>query len=91
MRMFAVMEYCIHLINNNVGHTVVGWYKRDVINNKSIISARNINCDGSNRGNTNSNNTEEDVQVDSVGISYHIVSISPSNHTFLDTTNKYVI
>ena len=75
MLMFTAMEECVDLINNNGGIAVVGWYKRGVINDKSLIAAHNI-----------SNSTEVDVQVDSGETSYHIVSISLSNCTFLDPT-----
>ena len=84
--MFTAMEDCVGLINNNGGFTVIGWYNRGVINDKSLISAHNINFDGSSGGNTNFNMTKYDIQVDSGEISYHIVTISPSNRAFLDPT-----
>ena len=80
IHMFEAMERCIQLINSNGGFTVVGWYKRGVINDKSLITARNL----SNTSNAALNTTEEDLHVDSGEISYHIVHISPTNKDFLD-------
>ena len=57
MLMFTAMEDCIDLINNNVGLPVVGWYKRGLINGKSLIYARNINFSVSTGGNINLNST----------------------------------
>ena len=91
MLMITAMEECDDFININGGFTVVGWYKRFVINNKSLISARNINSDGSSGGNTNFNSTEEDIQFDLGGIIYHIVSISLSNREYLGPNNLYGI
>ena len=67
--MFTAMEECVDLINNNRGFTVVGWYKRGVINDKSLIAACNIDSAGSSGGNPNFNSTEVGVQVDSGEIS----------------------
>ena len=91
MLMFTAMEECVSLVNNNGGFTVVGWYKRGVINDKSLISSCNISNSGSSGVNPNFNSTEVDVQVDSGEISYHIVSISTSNRAFLDPTTRYGI
>ena len=84
--MLTDLENCIELINDNGGLTVVGWYKRGVINDKSIISPQKIN--NANCGNTasNYNTNKRDMQVESGEISYHIISINPQNHEFLDTT-----
>ena len=50
MLMFTAMKECVDLIHNNGGFTAVGWYKRGVINENSIIAARKINCAGSKGG-----------------------------------------
>eukprot|EP00957_Ditylum_brightwellii_P143130 10905762-Ditylum_brightwellii.AAC.1 len=42
MDMQIVLEQCIETINNNGGFTVVGWYKRGIINDQSLIAARKI-------------------------------------------------
>ena len=72
MLMFTAMKQCVDLINNNGKLTVVGWYRRGFINNKSPINTRNICCAGIKSGNKNFNSTKEDVQVESGEISYHI-------------------
>ena len=86
---FTAMEECVDLINNNRRFNVIGWYKRGVINGKSLIAAHNINFSGSNSGNTNFNSTEEDVQVNSGETRYHIVSISPRKRVFIGPTTRY--
>ena len=72
MNMLTALENCIELINDIGGFTVVGWYKRGNINGKSPIVFRKIN--NANGGNTAANydTNEEDMQVDSGEISYHI-------------------
>ena len=81
--MYESMERCIELINNNGGFTVVGWYKRGVINDKSMITT-NANANTSNNPSLNNN---DDVQIDSGDISYHIVHISPTDKNFLESTS----
>ena len=73
------MKSCINLINQNGGFTVVGWYKRGVISDKSLIS-QDKNTIGYN------STTEADAQIDSGEICYHIVQIIPSDRDFLDPT-----
>ena len=77
--MSTAIENCVCLTNNSGGFTVVGWYKRGIINDRNLIVARN----GNNNGN-NHNNTEEDVQVNAGDICYHFVQIIPTNREFLD-------
>ena len=88
MNMVTALENCIQFINDNGGFTVVGWYKRGVINDKSLIGSRKFN--NANGGNTavNYNTNEEDMQVDSGEIIYDIVSINLINHEFLDPTSQ---
>ena len=68
IRLIDCMNNCMNYINNNGGFTVVGWYKRGLIDDKSLI--------------TLSKNKVEDEQVQSGEISYHIVSIMPTNSNF---------
>jgi hypothetical protein len=87
MDMVSSLESCIDLINRNDGFTIVGWYKKGVINDKSLIAARNINNGGTattTGANGNFNNSSGDVQVESGDISYHIVSIAPTKREFLN-------
>ena len=60
-------------MNNNDGWTVVRWYKRGLIKDKSLIEARNNNSSSSN-----------DETVGSGQLSYHIVEVLPSNQDILD-------
>ena len=76
------------MINDNVGFAVVGWHKRGVINDKSLIDDRKINNSDSGTTATKYNTNEEDMQVDSGEISYHIIIIDPTNHEFLDPTSQ---
>ena len=52
MSMITDLEKCIQFINDNGGFTVVGWYKRGVINDKNLIPSQKIN-------NTNGGNNAE--------------------------------
>ena len=82
MDMNNATNNCVCLINNNGGFTVVGWYKRVIINDRSLIASIN----GNNTGNRH-NNTEEDVQVDAGDICYHFVQIILTNCESLDPRN----
>ena len=86
--MLTALEIFIQFINDNGGFTVVGWYNRGVINDKSLVSSRNINNANGRNISENYNTNEEDMQVDSGEISYHIVSINPKYHKFMDPTSQ---
>ena len=60
INLFESMEKYMTYINDNWGFTVFGWYNRGVINDKSPISAWNIDG-GGNIGNHNHNNENEEV------------------------------
>ena len=62
------MNNCINYINNHGGFTIIGWYKRGLIEDKSLITLNN----------------GENEQVQSGDISYHIVSIMPTERAFLE-------
>ena len=81
----SALEECVELINENGGFTVVGWYTRGIINNQSLIAARNIVNNGTNQNSHNNNSSNEEVQVDAGEILYHFVQIFPTNHDFLDS------
>ncbi len=87
MNMFNALENCIELINNHGGFTVIGWYKKGLINDKGLIAPNeSANVGGSNSSSNYNNNNEERVQVDSGDCNYHVVSISPTNRAFLDNS-----
>ena len=73
------IDNVIQLINDNDGFTVIGWYKRGVINDRSLVTKGN--------GTGNNGNTKEEVQVQSGDVNYHIVELHPSNRSFLDKTS----
>ena len=77
MTMLDCVEGCVNLINENGGFTVIGWYKRGTINDKSMM-AQDKNTAGY------ANTVETELQCDAGEISYHIVQIVPSNRDFLD-------
>ena len=65
----------------NSGFSVVGWYKRGIINDQSLIAARYLVSNGNNQASSH-NNTNEELQVDAGEISYRFVHILPSNCDF---------
>ena len=74
----------IDLVNQNGGFTVTGWYKRGVINDRTMLDGttnRNTNT-AANRGSTN-----ENLQVDNGDVNYHITKIIPTNPDFADLTS----
>ena len=72
---------CVEFINEHGGFTVVGWYKRGVINDCSILAV----VDNGNNGNVNRNTSSNvDMQVDNGKLNFHPCSIQPTNSAFLD-------
>ena len=77
--MLECVDRCMTYINDNDGFTIVGWYKREKINDKSLTSQHK--------------NTsvyvapiKPDAQCDSGELSYHIVQIIPNNRDFLGSS-----
>ena len=89
MNLFKSLEEDITFMNNHGNFIVVEWYKRGLINDKSIIPSRGLNDDSRGNAGTNWNNNEEDVQVDSGDISYVIVHIISPNRAFFDSDIQY--
>jgi len=84
INMNSALEECVELINENGGFSVVGWYKRGIINDQSLIAARKIVNNSINQNSHNNNSSNEELQVDAGEISYHFVQIFSSNCDFLD-------
>ena len=84
--MLTDLENCFQFINDNIEFTFVGWYKRGVINDKSIVDSRNIDNSNVRNSDTSYNTNKEDMQVHTAKIRYHIVRINPTNHLFLYPT-----
>ena len=70
----------IDFINENGGFTIIGWYKRGVINDQSIITENIVQ--GGNNG--ISNNTSTDNQIDNGEMNYHPYFIKPTDMQLLD-------
>eukprot|EP00957_Ditylum_brightwellii_P020388 1537734-Ditylum_brightwellii.AAC.1 len=85
INMNSTLEECVELIIENGGFSVVDWYKRDIINDQSLIAARKIANNGINQNSNNNNSSNEELQVDAGEILYHSVQIFPSNCDFLDS------
>ena len=62
------IDACVEVINENGGFTVIGWYKKGMINDKTLL--------GHGTG-------SEDIQVQNSEINYHIVEILPTNTDLL--------
>lgn len=73
------IDKVIQLINDNDGFKVIGWYKRGVINDRYLVMKGN--------GTGNNGNTNEEVQVQSGDVNYHILELQPSNRSFADKTS----
>ena len=58
------IENCVDFINDNGGFTVIMWYSRGEINDKSFIRMATQSDEG---------------QVDAGNINYHIIPILPKN------------
>ena len=85
MNLFKSLEEDITFMNNHGNFIVVEWYKRGLINDKSINLSRGLNDDSRGNTGTNWNNNEENVQVDSGDVSYVIVHIISPNRDFFDS------
>ena len=68
------IEEIIMYVNNHGGWTVIGWYSRGIINDRTLTGVINNSSSG---GTNNVNNAE--VQVDGSGLTYHFVKIVPTD------------
>ena len=67
------LENCIDNINDNGGFQVVVWYSRGEINDLSLVEL----------------NAQEDAQVDSGRMNYHVVYVQPMTRALLDNTTTH--
>ena len=74
------MENCLHVINSNGGFTVVDWYRCGEISDQTMVEVGNLDESTKNYG------KEEISKVDASEVTYHIVSIKPTNHEFMDAS-----
>ena len=72
----------IDLVNRNEGWTVIGWYSRGTITDKTLTTVIASNTSTSNTAQGNQQNNQE-VQVDGSDLTYHFCKIVPTNSEFL--------
>ena len=72
-RIDRVMDF----IRDNGGFTIIGWYKRGLINDRSLVSNANTN-------NNHGNNGADTVQVDNGDVHFHIIEILPTDRSMLN-------
>ena len=73
------VENVIRLINSNGGFTVIGWYKRGEITDRTLLHQTKKT-----EGQKQFNNETSDIQIDNSTINYHPCVIKPTNEEFLD-------
>ena len=61
----------VNYINENGGFTVIGWYKRGVINDRSLVSG--------NSNGASSNQTNDNVMVDNGEVNFHVTNLIPDS------------
>ena len=80
------IENVISHINDNGGFTVVGWYRRGTINDRTLVESRSSNNTTNGRSNNNTS-TNEDIQVVAGEMTYHVVELYPTNRSLMDKTS----
>ena len=75
------IENITDFVNSNGGWTIIGWYSRGLINDRTLTGLVN----GLNE-NTRSNQNNAEVQVDGAELTYHFCKIVPTDSTLLDDT-----
>ena len=78
------VENVIEFINDNGGFTVIGWYKRGNISDRTILHQKN-NTDGIKQ---NTNDLLNSEQIDNSTITYHPCVIKPTNPDFLNEKSQ---
>ena len=76
------IEEIIDFINDKGGWTIIGWYSRGVINDRTLTGVMNNTSNTSSNSTNNGNNSE--VQVDGSELNYHFVKIIPTDSTLLN-------
>ena len=69
------IQESIKFVNENGGWTVIGWYSRGLINDRTLTGL--INNGSSTTSTTNLNNVE--IQIDGADLTYHFCKIVPTN------------
>ena len=73
----------IEIINDNGGFTVIGWYKRGNIADRTILYQNKVNSEGKAYAPVTGN--DESNQIDNGKITFHPCVIKPSNNAFYDS------
>ena len=74
------MREAVDKINEKGGWTVIGWYKRGVINDQTLVGSDGAgNGGGFRQGNQNSN-----PQVDNAAINYHVCYLRPTDQRLMN-------
>ena len=68
------IEGVIDYVNNNGGWTTIGWYKRGVITDKTLVTS----------GVTTNANNDSSEQVDAGQLTYHVIELLPTDREILD-------
>ena len=76
------MEKCIEYVNSNGGFTVVGWYRRGEISDQTMVEVSTLNDTGK------PYDVPKIGKNDASDITYHIVSIKPTKHEFMDDSKN---
>ena len=83
-RLEQSIENGIDLINENGGFTVIGWYKRGQVQDRTVLVQTSNDSNAGKFGVSNPQN----VQVDNSQIKYHPCIIRPTNKNFYDATSE---
>ena len=71
------LQQIISLVNLNGGWSIIGWYSRGVINDKTLTGLTNS---------TTNNQNNAAIQVDGGDLTFHFCKIVPTDSSILDTT-----
>ena len=71
----------INFVNINGGWTIIGWYSRGIINDKTLTGLIN--------NSTNNNQNDAEIQVDGGDLTYHFCKIVPTDTSILDTSTYH--
>ena len=75
------LQDIIQFINDNGGWTVVGWYSRGVINDRTLTGM----IQSTTTSTTTSNQNNPEIQVDGADLTFHFCKILPTDSTYLDS------
>ena len=79
------IQQIITLVNQNGGWTILGWYSRGVINDRTLTGV----ITNSTSSSTISTQNNEDIQVDGADITYHFCKIVPTDSLLLDASTFF--